>query len=293
MPSGVFADGFLGHEGSTYWVSIWLFWYRRWLTQDINFLILILTSLLQKWAKIINVLSFLHQWLVTEVLSGYAGWSGNTLKQLVEMFTLVGVHSTKTTMLSWSRQLGLSEESRRIQGHHRASSSGQSVQLYARDDVFPAFESQKTVCKQILMGFRPICPLRRGSGHLLLMLRFQFLLYRMIRRALKCPIVSSVNTRKWSVSGALSHMYHWRWRIIQPMRYVNLICNIRRYSTLGLIFIASRSFIRWGRGRIHIRVCGYCTNNSWCLKWCSIVRMHVVLLQWPQTELYSSYPKFL
>ena len=53
---------------------------------------------------------------------------------------LVAVHSAKTTMLSWARQLRLSEESHRLQGHHRGSSAGQSVQLYARDDVFPAVE---------------------------------------------------------------------------------------------------------------------------------------------------------
>ncbi len=77
---------------------------------------------------------------------------------------LVGVHSAKTTILSWARQLGLSEESRRLQGHHRGSSGGQSVQLYARDDVFPALELQKTVAKQFAMGFRPICPVLRGSA---------------------------------------------------------------------------------------------------------------------------------
>ena len=61
--------------------------------------------------------------------------------------TLVGVHSAKTTMLSRARQLGLLEESRRLQGHHRAKPAGQSIQLYARDDVFPALELQRTVAK--------------------------------------------------------------------------------------------------------------------------------------------------
>ena len=188
-----------------YWVSIWLLWYRRWLTQDMNFLILILTSLLQKGAKIVNVLSFLHLWLVTEVLSGYAGWSGNTSKQLVEMFPLM--------IWQWSEF---------IAPRQRCCPGLVSLACRKRVDVFKDTIVQAPQASQfsftqgmtffLLWSHRKqypnrswwasnrFCPLRRGSGHLLLMLRFHFLLYRMIRRALKCPIVSSVNTRTWYVS---------------------------------------------------------------------------------------------
>ena len=76
----------------------------------------------------------------------------------------IGVHSCKVTFLSWSRQLGLDEEQRRHQGHYRAASSGFCVDLYARDDVYPALALQRTILSRITSGFRPVTPLLRGGA---------------------------------------------------------------------------------------------------------------------------------
>ena len=170
MPFGVFTDGFLGRDGSSSWVSVWY-----------PILVQALADTKHQFPN------RKPDFLVTEVgpdpcrpvfqapMSRNRGviWLRSLVRAHLEAvgrevsfndMTLVGVHSAKTTMLSWARQLGLSEESRRLQGHHRGSSSGQSIQLYARDDVFPALELQKTVAKQFAMGFRPICPVLRGSA---------------------------------------------------------------------------------------------------------------------------------
>ena len=170
MPFGVFTEGFLGRDGSSSWVSVWY-----------PILVQALADTKHQFPN------RKPDFLVTEVgpdacrpvfmapMSRNRGviWLRALVRAHLEAvgrevsfndMSLVGVHSAKTTMLSWARQLGLSEESRRLQGHHRGSAAGQSIQLYARDDVFPALELQKTVAKQFAMGFRPICPVLRGSA---------------------------------------------------------------------------------------------------------------------------------
>ena len=76
----------------------------------------------------------------------------------------IGVHSCKVTFLSWSRQLGLNEELRRHQGHHRAPAGSACVDLYSRDDVHPALELQRIVRAKLATGFRPVVPVARGVG---------------------------------------------------------------------------------------------------------------------------------
>lgn len=70
----------------------------------------------------------------------------------------LGVHSCKVTFLSWSRQLGLDEELRRHQGHHRAPAGGGCVDLYSRDDVHPALELQRILRAKVEAGFRRVVP---------------------------------------------------------------------------------------------------------------------------------------
>ncbi len=170
MPFGVFTEGFLGRDGSSSWVSVWY-----------PILVQALADTKHQFPN------RKPDFLVTEVgpdarrpvfmapMSRNRGviWLRALVRAHLEAvgrdvsfndMSLVGVHSAKTTMLSWARQLGLSEESRRLQGHHRGSAAGQSIQLYARDDVFPALELQKTAAKQFAMGFRRICPVLRGSA---------------------------------------------------------------------------------------------------------------------------------
>ena len=70
------------------------------------------------------------------------------------------LRSMKTTMLSWMSQVGVPEELRAMQGHHRQS----SAQLYSRDDVFPELRAQKLWWEAFFRGFRPLTPQhRRGQ----------------------------------------------------------------------------------------------------------------------------------
>ena len=78
--------------------------------------------------------------------------------------TSVGVHSPKVTLLSWARQIGVSEEARMAQGHHRLSGARQTAALYGRDDVHPAIFLQRQVVHRISLGFRPVIPMMRGGG---------------------------------------------------------------------------------------------------------------------------------
>ena len=77
-------------------------------------------------------------------------------------YALVGVHSAKATLLSWARQLNLSESLRRIQGHHKPVGSESSVHLYGRDDIGPMLLLQHNIRKHIHSGFRPLQPVARG-----------------------------------------------------------------------------------------------------------------------------------
>ena len=78
--------------------------------------------------------------------------------------TSVGVHSPKVTLLSWARQIGVSEEARMAQGHHRLSGARQTAAPYGRDDVHPAIFLQKQIVHRISRGFRPVIPMMRGGG---------------------------------------------------------------------------------------------------------------------------------
>lgn len=75
----------------------------------------------------------------------------------------IGVHSAKVTFLSWARQLGISEEARMSQGHHRLAGAHQNVALYGRDDVHAALDLQRQVRLRIAAGFRPVIPMLRGG----------------------------------------------------------------------------------------------------------------------------------
>lgn len=162
MPFGIFTDGFLGRDGVCSWVSLWYPILVQALADTMHKFPnrqpdCLVTEVGQDADRPLFVAPTTRNrgviWLRALVRSHLES-AGR--KVSFEDLTLVGVHSAKTTMLSWARQLGLSEESRRLQGHHRSSSAGQSVQLYAPDDVFPALELQRAVAKQFALGFRPI-----------------------------------------------------------------------------------------------------------------------------------------
>ena len=78
----------------------------------------------------------------------------------------IGVHSPKVTF-SWARQIGVSEEARMSQGHHRASEARQNVALCGRDDVHAALDLQRQLVHRITRGFRSVIPLLRGGAKLL------------------------------------------------------------------------------------------------------------------------------
>ena len=60
--------------------------------------------------------------------------------------------------------MGIDEELRRHQGHHRSNGGNHCVDLYGRDDVFPALTLQKVVLSKVAAGFRPLTPVLRGAA---------------------------------------------------------------------------------------------------------------------------------
>ena len=62
-------------------------------------------------------------------------------------------------MLSWSNQLQLDKDLRRLQGHHRED----SAQFYSRHDVGGALKLQSQVVDAVKAQWRPHTPLARGG----------------------------------------------------------------------------------------------------------------------------------
>ena len=69
------------------------------------------------------------------------------------------MHSLKVSLLSASAQLRLPEESRRLQGHHKTS----STQLYSRDDTIQSLWLQREIALNVRQGWRPPRPQARGG----------------------------------------------------------------------------------------------------------------------------------
>ena len=63
-------------------------------------------------------------------------------------------------MLSWMAQLDLPLAARTPQGHHALAGS---MQLYSRDDVWPALRAQLSVWEAVHRGFTPMLPQHRGG----------------------------------------------------------------------------------------------------------------------------------
>ena len=78
-------------------------------------------------------------------------WSSHDPMSPVPSASLYGIHSCKSTLLAWGRQLSLPASLRRIQGHHRLSGAQQS-------------EFQRLVVQHIRSGFRPLQPMSRGAS---------------------------------------------------------------------------------------------------------------------------------
>ena len=73
------------------------------------------------------------------------------------------LHGLKCTALSWARQLGVPEELRREQGHHRAGAGTTSTRLYSRDDVWGPLQLQAKLVAAVRGGWRPLTPQARGA----------------------------------------------------------------------------------------------------------------------------------
>ena len=69
------------------------------------------------------------------------------------------MHSLKVSLLSASAQLRLPEESRRLQGHHKIS----STQLYSRDGTIQSLWLQREMAQNVRQGWRPPRPQARGG----------------------------------------------------------------------------------------------------------------------------------
>ena len=91
-------------------------------------------------------------------------WKSSSLTASIDCGSY-SIHGMKATLLSWSSQLChqgiITEEMRRLQGHHRPIQH--SVSLYSRDDVNGQLELQRRLIIQVVSGWRPITPQHRGA----------------------------------------------------------------------------------------------------------------------------------
>ena len=91
-------------------------------------------------------------------------WKSSSLTASIDCGSY-SIHGMKATLLSWSSQLChqgiITEEMRRLQGHHRPIQH--SVSLYSRDDVNGQLELQRRLITQVVSGWRPITPQHRGA----------------------------------------------------------------------------------------------------------------------------------
>ena len=91
----------------------------------------------------------LLRWLVQTT------WTTTLIKpEEAQSFTM---HSLKVSLLSASAQLRLPEESRRLQGHHKIS----STRLYSRDDTIQSLWLQREIAQNVRQGGRPPRPQAR------------------------------------------------------------------------------------------------------------------------------------
>ena len=163
MPFGILRQGFLGHTVDSCWCSLWMNLVRQALSrtqalypdfipdfvipqvgQDVDAPLFVAPM-----SRAQDIVSLRRYLLISDPEAD---------------LSFVGVHSCKVTFLSWPRQLGLDEELRRHQGHHRSTGSGSCVSLYSRDDVHPALSLQKILLSKIAEGFSPVTPFLRGAA---------------------------------------------------------------------------------------------------------------------------------
>ena len=122
----------------------------------------------------------------------------------------MGVHSAKATLLSWARQLNLSESLHRIQGHHKPVGSESSVHLYGRGDIGPMLLLQQDIRRHIHSRFRPC----RHCGLMLIpFLTFGWILRLCASTKLSSSLVSSAGSESdlpgWDV---IAHCVRSRFR---------------------------------------------------------------------------------
>ena len=163
MPWGILRCGFLGHTVNSPWSTLWLNLVRESLhataSRHQGFKPDFLIPQIGTDVEAPLFLAPMSRAQGVLLLRKFLLWSNSEAD-----VQFIGVHSCKVTFLSWSRQLGLDEEQRRHQGHHRAAGAGFCVDLYSRDDVHPALALQRTILARISSGFRPIIPMMRGGA---------------------------------------------------------------------------------------------------------------------------------
>ena len=170
MPFGFICNGFLGHAYKQNWGSAWFEVVQQMLSStrsvsppfEADFLIAecgpdpikpFFQAPMSRDRGVTLIRSLLHTCLTSH------SWVPTDSD-----FRAITAHSLKVTLLSWGKQLGLAEEHRRCQGHHRASDALGSVSLYSRDDIWSALVLQKEVVSRVHLGFRPCRPQLRGGA---------------------------------------------------------------------------------------------------------------------------------
>ena len=173
QPYAAHAFGLSRRPPSWGWAHHWLAALRTWLESsqkelgsalEVDFLLPDMQSTIKGTTEVITILC--RPMPYVKALTRFrrmlqAPWMGAHRMTATEAHAY-GLH-LKVTLLSWARQLDISEGDRGEQGHHRADSSRASVRLYSRDDVWGQIRLQRALITSAGDGWRPMRAQGRGG----------------------------------------------------------------------------------------------------------------------------------
>jgi hypothetical protein len=157
-PFGVIGAGLLGNFPEWGWVHKWLCALSKWVSvvpsverEGIDFL---LPHFAMDGSSVSSEpMSYTTAVLRLRHMLGKLG---------IENTRAYTAHSGKATVISWGRQLDVSDVDLAKQGHHKVA-LGHCAGLYGRDDVFQALKVQTLVLSRLREGWRPLTAQRRGA----------------------------------------------------------------------------------------------------------------------------------
>ncbi|CAE7543714.1 unnamed protein product [Symbiodinium natans] len=158
MPAGCLVAGLLGDFDATSWCAHWLY------------LMGCCWDEMRRAGIITKPMGLFFTWSGSEFAPLSYAQALRLLRQVLlqsgfdaTSVQSVTLHSAKVTLLAWSHEIGVCEEWRRVQGHHKGGPGASMPQLYSRNDVITQLRLQTVVRQQLLQGWRPMTVQARGA----------------------------------------------------------------------------------------------------------------------------------